>query len=169
MATSTNISVLRQAFKFLNAGNVNGVVGLMRPNFIINIAGVPYQQHGQDAWRKNAQMLSTSLPDAKVEIEDIIAADDKVAVRVRLRGTHLGEFLGCRPTGKTIDYISHEIYRFEDGELAEEWICSDSATLLRQLGALSTKRLVSMWLSGYRFWAGLAVGAVTGGICAMYL
>jgi ketosteroid isomerase-like protein len=35
--------------------------------------------------------------------------------------------------GRTIEYVSHEFYRIADGLIAEEWICSDTATLLRQL------------------------------------
>jgi predicted ester cyclase len=57
----------------------------------------------------------------------------KVAVRLRFRGTHSGEFLGFHPTGRTIEYVSHEFYRIADGLIVEEWICSDMATLLSQL------------------------------------
>ncbi|KAJ6149125.1 snoaL-like polyketide cyclase domain-containing protein [Penicillium samsonianum] len=160
---SVNINVLKQAFNHLNARNINGCLSLMRPDFIINIADMPYQKRGHKAWRNHAQILFAAIPDVKVHVEDIIAAEDKVAVRVRIKGTHQGEFLGNPPTGKTIEYISHEIYRFENGELAEEWICSDTMTLLRQVGALSTNRLVSMWLSGYRFWFGLASGVALAG------
>lgn len=33
-----------------------------------------------------------------------------------------------------ISYISHEFYRVADGLIAEEWICSDMASLFSQLG-----------------------------------
>jgi hypothetical protein len=29
--------------------------------------------------------------------------------------------------------VSHEFYRIADGLIAEEWICSDTGTVLRQL------------------------------------
>jgi len=69
----------------------------------------------------------------QAHIEDVLAADDKVALRLRLRGTHSGEFMGFPATGRTIEYVSHEFYRIADGLIAEEWICSDVATLFRQL------------------------------------
>ncbi|HEV8222907.1 MAG TPA: ester cyclase [Streptosporangiaceae bacterium] len=68
------------------------------------------------------------MKQARVE-----AAGDRVAVRLRFRGTHSGEFLGIPPTGRTIEYVSHEFYRIAGGLIAEEWICSDLATLLRQI------------------------------------
>jgi len=32
-----------------------------------------------------------------------------------------------------VEYVSHEFYRIAGGLIAEEWICSDTATLFRQL------------------------------------
>ena len=48
-------------------------------------------------------------------------------------GRHTGEFLGFAATGRTVEYVSHEFYRIAGGLIAEEWICSDMATLFRQL------------------------------------
>jgi len=61
-----------------------------------------------------------------------------VALRLTLHGTHrgdlhLGQFEDFPATGRTIQYVSHEFYRVKDGLVAEEWICSDMASLLRQL------------------------------------
>ena len=43
---------------------------------------------------------------------------------------------GCRVevVGRPIHYVSHEFYRVENGLFAEERICSDMASLFRQLG-----------------------------------
>jgi len=51
-----------------------------------------------------------------------------------MTGTHEGEYFGIPGTGRRVTYVSHEIYRVEDDLIAEEWICSDTAGLLRQLG-----------------------------------
>ena len=79
-------------------------------------------------------MMRHAFPDLRAHIEDIFGAEDKVAVRLRFRGTHSGEFLGFPATGRAVEYVSHEFYRIAGGlVVAEEWICSDTATLLRQL------------------------------------
>ena len=80
-------------------------------------------------------MMRHAFPDLQAHLEDIFAAQDKVAVRLRFRGTHSGEFLGMPATGRTIEYVSHELYRIADEVFAEEWICSDMATLHAQLTA----------------------------------
>ena len=46
---------------------------------------------------------------------------------------HAGELQGIPASGREIAYVSHEFYRVEDGLSAEEWICSDMASVFRQL------------------------------------
>lgn len=92
----------------------------------------------------------------------MFAAGDRVAVRVRLTGTHSGDFLGHPPTGRRVDYKSNEIYRIADGKIAAEWICSDTLSLMTQTGVMSGARLVNLWLAGYRVWFALAAGLVAG-------
>jgi steroid delta-isomerase-like uncharacterized protein len=128
-----NAELVRAGFQAFNAGDTGGCLALAAPDLIINLAELPEPQHGRDAWRQGFEMMRRAFPDLQAHIEDIVAAEDKVAVRLRFRGTHRGEFLGLPATGRTIEYVSHEFYRIADGLIAEEWICSDTATLLRQL------------------------------------
>ena len=162
----SNIELVRTAFSALGRSDVDGVVKLMPPDFLINIAGMPYQKRGTDAWRKHAEILFAAFPDIQVRIEDMFAGEDKVAVRVRFTGTHAGEFLGVQPTGKKIAYESNELYRIADGKIAEEWICSDMLTLMAQIGGqgLSMGKLASMWLAGYRVWFALFFGFAIGAL-----
>ena len=78
-------------------------------------------------------MMKRAFPDLEAHVDDLVAAGDRVAVRVSFRGTHAAEFQGVPATGRAIHYVSHEFYRVENGLIAEEWICSDMASLFRQL------------------------------------
>lgn len=160
----SNIELMRTAFAALQRQDIDAAVALMQPDFLINIAGVPGQKRGTDTWRKHAKILFTAFPDLRVKIDDIFAADDKVTMRLRLSGTHSGEYLGVQPTGKHIEYESSEVYRIADGKIAEEWICSDTLTLMAQIGGngLSMGKLASMWLAGYRVWFALFLGIAIG-------
>lgn len=84
---------MQNAFSALGRRDVDACVKLMPSDFIINIAGMPYQKRGTGAWRKHAEILFSAFPDIQVHIEDIFASDDKVAVRARFTGTHAGNFL----------------------------------------------------------------------------
>lgn len=128
-----NAKLVRAGFRAFNSGDAGQCLALVAPDLITNLAELPGPQHGRDMWRQGFEMIKRAFPDLQAYIEDIVAAQDKAAVRLRFRGTHCGEFLGIAATGRTIEYVSHEFYRIADGIIAEEWICSDTATLLRQL------------------------------------
>ncbi len=157
-----NVAVMKEAFQALGRKDIEACLSHLRPDFIINIAGMPYQARGQDAWRKNVEMMLKAFPDLTVHVQDMFASGDKVAVRVRFTGTHQAEFLGQPGRGGRIDYLSNELYRFENGKLAEEWICSDHMTLMTQVSVVSGKRIFIAWLSGFRLWIGLALGLLGG-------
>jgi steroid delta-isomerase-like uncharacterized protein len=131
---AANVELVRAGFQAFNAGDADECMALAAPDLIINLAELPEPQHGREAWRQGFEMMRRAFPDLQAHIEDIVADQDRVAVRLRFRGTHSGEFLGFEATGRAIEYVSHEFYRISGGLIAEEWICSDMATLLGQLG-----------------------------------
>lgn len=93
----SNIELMRRAFSALERKDVDACVKLMPSDFTINIAGMPYQKRGTEAWRKHAEILFSAFPDIQIHIEDIFASDDKVAVRMRVTGTHTGAFIALNP------------------------------------------------------------------------
>ena len=86
-----------------------------------------------DTWQQGFELVKRAFPDLEAHVDDIVAADDKVALRLTLSGTHEGEFRGIPATGRKIRYAGHEFYRVADRLVVEEWICSDLASLFRQL------------------------------------
>lgn len=133
MQTESNIELVREGLDALNAGDLDACVERARPDLIMNLAELPEPLHGRDTWREGAAMLRRAFPDLHAEIEDIFGSGDRVAMRVRISGTHEGDYLGIPATGRPVSYVSHEFYRVEDGLIAEEWICSDTAGLMRQI------------------------------------
>ncbi|MBM7805764.1 steroid delta-isomerase-like uncharacterized protein [Geodermatophilus bullaregiensis] len=131
-STDANVELLRSTFAAFNADDLDTCLANLAEDFVINLAGVP-QMRGRDTWHHGVEVMKAAFPDVTVQIEDVVAAADRVAVRLTLRGTHTGEFEGIPATGRTVEYSSHEFYRFADGLIAEEWICSDMATLHGQI------------------------------------
>lgn len=128
-----NIDLIRRAFSAFNAADLDRCVTLLTEDFAINLAGMPFQMRGREAWKSNAEVMQIAFPRIQAQIDDIFGAEDRVAVRLTFRGTHRGEFLGIAPTGRDVVFTSLELYRVVDGQLAEEWISSDLTTLMRQL------------------------------------
>lgn len=128
-----NAALVRESVEAFNAGDANKLLTIVAPDIVIHYAEMPEPLHGRDTWQHGFELIKRAFPDLEIHVDDVVAADDKVAVRLTLNGTHRGEFQGIPATGRTISYVSHEFYRVQDGLFAEEWICSDMATLFSQL------------------------------------
>jgi steroid delta-isomerase-like uncharacterized protein len=128
-----NAALVRDSFAAFNAGDLERLLAVVAPDLVMHLAELPEPIRGRETWQQGFEMMKRAFPDLEAQIEDVVAADDRVAVRVSFRGTHSGDFQGVPATGRRIHYVSHEFYRVEDGLIVEEWICSDTATLFRQL------------------------------------
>jgi len=76
----------------------------------------------------------TTFPDAQETLLDLVAEDEKVAVRSHFCGTQLGCMGSYAPSGKVLLATTLAIYRLEGGRIAEAWVEWDNLHGLRQLG-----------------------------------
>jgi len=90
---------------------------------------------GPQAFRKYYAALRAAVPDARYEVDDLIAEGDRVVVRWRLLGTHEGDFRGIAPTGHAIELKGIAIYRVNEGRLMERWVVSDLYGMLEKSAA----------------------------------
>lgn len=74
-----------------------------------------------------------AFPDISFEIEDAIQEGDRVAVRCRVRGTHMGEGLGIAPTQRRVDIAGMTFAVVRNGQIQEAWNIFDFRSLMGQL------------------------------------
>jgi steroid delta-isomerase-like uncharacterized protein len=132
-SAQANAALILESVEALNAGDTERLLAVVAPDIVIHYAEMPEALQGRETWQQGFEMMRRAFPDLEAHIDDVVAAEDKVAIRISFRGTHQGEFQDISATGRTIHYVSHEFYRVTDGLIAEEWICSDMASLFRQL------------------------------------
>jgi predicted ester cyclase len=83
-----------------------------------------------------AERLSGAFLDLKYDLTDIIAEEDKVALRYSFSGTHKGEFMGIAPTNKVVNMTSLCLLRLTEGKIAEMWVENNSFVFMQQLGVI---------------------------------
>jgi predicted ester cyclase len=88
---------------------------------------------GLAAHIESARRLFTALPDLHLVIEDRIFSGNKIVARCQYTGTQRGTLLGIEPTGREIKFGTIDIWRVENGKLAEHWDQVDFAGILKQL------------------------------------
>ncbi|WP_342634480.1 ester cyclase [Phyllobacterium salinisoli] len=95
----------------------------------------PHQQPGRAGMKPLINGFRTAFPDTAVTIHEMIGAGGRVAVRASISGTHLGEWFGIAPTGKSFKISIHEFHHIVDGRLTHTWHLEDWLGWLFQVGA----------------------------------
>ncbi|MBV8219343.1 MAG: ester cyclase [Solirubrobacterales bacterium] len=90
---------------------------------------------GPDGVRERVGLYQESV-DGHWNVQEIIAAGDRVVARWTGTGTHRGELMGLEPTGLPISVEAISVFRIANGKIAEEWTVWDALGLLQQVGAV---------------------------------
>ena len=83
---------------------------------------------------EHIMFFEKTFPKYELFIEEMITEGDKVMVRGRLKGIHLGEFNGMPPTNKEIDLPFSIRYIITNGVIVDHWLIADQMILMQQLG-----------------------------------
>lgn len=139
MSLEANKTVIRRWFEEVNGGNMAAADEFYGADYILHDPnaepGVPI---GPASVRQYLAPIMAGFPDSKVTVDDVLAEEDKIAVRFTARGTHTGDFMGIPPSGKPIAAQGISIIRIANGQMVEEWQNFDMLTLLQQIGAIPT-------------------------------
>jgi predicted ester cyclase len=98
-------------------------------------ANAPEIPHGADGMMEQVNAFLAGFPDADIEYEDAIVEGNVIAARIWLTGTHTGEFMGIKPTGKSIRIREYVFLEMKDGKLWKYHPLVDFATLMEQIKA----------------------------------
>ena len=90
----------------------------------------------REEFREQMESIRGAFSDFSATVDDVVAEEDTVAMRVTLRGTHDGSFMGVEPTGKEFEVSNMVFTRIEDGKIAERWVLPDMLGMLQQVGAV---------------------------------
>ena len=97
---------------------------------------LPFDVIGPDGVMQLGDVLLGAFSEIDLDIQDVIAENDKVLVHLRFRGVHSGAFGDYRATGKRFDVMVLDFFRMEDGMIAEQWPAIDNLGLQQQIGMI---------------------------------
>ena len=133
MSLEENKDIVRRYQEAYNTSNFEALAEVLATDVITPniISGMPPGIEGAKAVHQKTLL---GMPDYYTTIEDLIAESDRVVARVRMTGTHTGNFYGIEPTGRRVNLTSIYIVRISNGKIVEHWGEEDGVTVLKQLG-----------------------------------
>ncbi len=127
--------VLQSTDELWNAHNPEAIDKFMAPNYVHHDPGLPMVKD-INGYKAFVPATLAAFPDFHSTVNVILAEGDRVATRVTVTGTQLGEYRGLPPTGNEVNYTAVVFFRIEDGMIAETWWSIDVLSVLRQLGVI---------------------------------
>jgi steroid delta-isomerase-like uncharacterized protein len=122
-------------FEAINDNDAERMVDLVNDDIVIHTP-VPGIGTGKEGMRQLMTIYFSSFMPQHVDVHDIVAEGDRVAVRHTHHLTHNGEFAGIPPTGRELVVEGIEMYRVRDGKVSEMWHHDDFLGLMQQIGAI---------------------------------
>jgi predicted ester cyclase len=133
-APEDNKRLLRRALEEIYAqGNLGLADELVHPDFQDHEPAHPEHPGGPESVKQTVESLHSTFRDLWFEVEDEIAAGDKVVQRVVMSGRHAGPLMGREPTGKKFAVRHIYIWRIADDKIVDHWGSRDDLGLLAQL------------------------------------
>jgi len=115
-----------------NRGDLDGLCDLFTPDALVwGVLGWGTIEKVRPIWRELIEGLRIQL-----QVDDIVAEGNKVAVRYTERGTSVRAFRGMGPTGRSYEITAMEWFEVEGDRIRRRWGARDSANQNRQLGFL---------------------------------
>lgn len=135
MATGANRRVVERYYAELwNARRLDVLDELLAADFALPDVAGQLPRSPREAFKRRAAAWLGAFPDLRERVDDMIVQGDRVACRYTVTGTHEGEFEDLAPTHRRVRFGGIEIFRIEDGRIAELWCHEDTLSLYEQLG-----------------------------------
>ena len=136
MSLEQNKAIVKRIYTEVNDGQQYGVLDdICGPDIVIHDPLVG-EARGIEAYRGLFAFFRQAFPQQNTELRQFIAEGDYVALLHTHHATNGGSFNGMPPTGRTVHVPGIELFRLQDGKIAEFWRMDADLSLMMQLGAI---------------------------------
>lgn len=135
MSAENKVLIRRWFEEVWNRGRAAAIDEMLAGQAMIH--GLGPQTMNVNAFKQFHTQYRNAFPDVRIQVDDVIAEGDKVAVRWSGTGTHQGNDLGFAASGNAVRFAGMTIGRVENGKLVEGWNVFDELGMLQQCGVVN--------------------------------
>ena len=119
MDIEANKRLVRQFYEdVVSTGDVNRVADFVAAE-CVETDGLTRVDSGIDGMVEHVRGVRGVYPDLRITVDRQIAEGEWVASLITARGTHQGEWLGMKPTGRTLVFTAVNVDHVVDGRIVE--------------------------------------------------
>lgn len=136
MNTEANKRLLRRFYEeVVSTGKLDHIGEFVSPS-CVETDGLIRVDSGVEGMAAHVRGVREVYPDLQITIEQQIAEGEWVVSVITARGTHEGEWLGMKPTGRQLVFTGVNIDRVVDGRIAEHGGAANMLMPFLEAGAL---------------------------------
>lgn len=132
-STERNLQLVLRFCAVIDRQQFDEVEAMLSPDFQLYFSG---QQLNKEQTMALIRSVYVSFADFRHDVQETLAADDRVVVRFIDRATHTGEFEGIPASGRKIELGQISIFKVAGDQILEIREEVDMLVLMHQLGAL---------------------------------
>lgn len=124
---------MRQMYDTVNKGAFDQLDDMLAPDFTTHEQS-PGLEPDRAGTKQFFAMMREAFPDWRMTVDQVLVQGDLAAARLRMSGTHRGDFMGTPATNKSFEVETIDIVKFRDGMAIEHWGVTDVLGMLDKLG-----------------------------------
>ena len=135
--TDRNKQLIKKFEIMINTADEKLAEELVSPDAPFYTPASPEPLFGGKGYLSVVHWMRSGFSDVQWHLTDMVADEDKVAVKWDMTGTHDGEFMGIKPTGRKISVCVMNFYYFnKDGKVTNDVAAEGMIGILRGIGAM---------------------------------
>jgi predicted ester cyclase len=134
-APGRNIEIVRRMFSAMEKSAFDDLDEFIAPDYFNHesIDDGRSDLRGPAEFMKTAVWLRTAFGPLHFEEQEILATGNQVFIRVIMRGKHVGEFFGNKPTGRKIQHQQWHLFDVAHGKIVSHRAMRDDLGLMKQI------------------------------------
>ena len=135
MAAEQNRAIVRRIYKeYLDELDPAAADVLLADDVVLHGVRAFGEGYGRETVKQGFSAFLSSFAERHTDVEDLVAEGDRVVARHTHHLKHVNEVFGIPPTGKQLSVWGIDIFRFENGKIAEWWVIDDNLGMMQQMG-----------------------------------
>jgi predicted ester cyclase len=118
METDRKMIVKQYIENIINNGNADEISEFISPHYTEVYNNRRYRL-GIEGAKKHVTCVRERYPDLSLSVEFQVEEGEWVVTGFLMKGTHLGDGMGCKPTGKKLEVRGVNIDKVVDGKIIE--------------------------------------------------
>jgi len=132
-----NKAVVMRVWKAFNECDLDALDEVVDEAYVEFTPYGKIDQGGPERTKQALEWMRSVFGNIQFEIEQALAEGDFVFTRAIATGTHVGEFMSVRATGRPVQFAAAVVSKVSDGKLVQDWSFIDTMAILKQIGEVS--------------------------------